>query len=595
MHPRRQLGARPPPPPRADSGPPPPPPGREPPHPNLLRLSSPGEPQAQRRRLSAPVDLEEESPDLRTRILSHTAIVHQGISLFVKPWTRLVQATKVNQRVRVHLVLEGVPPHGWDREVAEELLGSSCVVEELAPETRSRADLDLFRLSAWTDNIKLIPPVRTLVIPEPEEVEARSSALALCYREEAEVTGAIGPLLLRAAEEGGVESFAGSAVSQIVAEAAVAAAAATLAALRDVVRTGKRSCLRWIGCCRRWTTRWRATFHPPRSVPKRKAVSFCFFHQEPASWVRKVSSKELLTDTEQGSEENTVLSPSGAGGRPSAPQQAELASVCAGTALDLGTTGTVETGEDRDVAIRWEDAPDSLAGGGDPEEEGHVFNKEEYFVVSLSDHSGKEDSGSQTRPHLCSPASSETGSSLEHDRGQVSGHLAQESFLGSSLKETREITRVGDLPPSHIRPSISQTDGCMPSPNHGLGGSSAAESVRELQPDCPPHDEPVFQEAECRGGAFHTKENHKEGCGGTGGCAQPADQEGLGGGDGLLKALGITPEGLSASNEDIQSLQKLFDSPLSNKHLQVVSSIFGKVMLRDFKDDVPLQREVHAQ
>jgi hypothetical protein len=62
----------------------------------------------------------------------------------------------------------------------------------------------------------------------------------------------------------------------------------------------------------------------------------------------------------------------------------------------------------------------------------------------------------------------------------------------------------------------------------------------------------------------------------------------------LLKALGITPEGLSASDEDIQSLQKLFDSPLSNKHLQVAASIFGKVMPREFKDDVPPQREVHA-
>jgi hypothetical protein len=74
---------------------------------------------------------------------------------------------------------------------------------------------------------------------------------------QAEVTGAIGPLLLRAVEEGGVESFAGSAGSQTVAEAAATAAAAvTLAALRDVVRTGKRSWLRWIGLCRRWTARW---------------------------------------------------------------------------------------------------------------------------------------------------------------------------------------------------------------------------------------------------------------------------------------------------------------------------------------------------
>jgi hypothetical protein len=62
----------------------------------------------------------------------------------------------------------------------------------------------------------------------------------------------------------------------------------------------------------------------------------------------------------------------------------------------------------------------------------------------------------------------------------------------------------------------------------------------------------------------------------------------------LLKALGITPEELSVTKEDLLSLQMLFDSPLSNKHLQVAASIFGKVMPREFKDDVPPQREVHA-
>jgi hypothetical protein len=44
----------------------------------------------------------------------------------------------------------GYTPARLDVEVVEDLLGKSCAVEEVAPETRSRADLSLFRLTAWT-------------------------------------------------------------------------------------------------------------------------------------------------------------------------------------------------------------------------------------------------------------------------------------------------------------------------------------------------------------------------------------------------------------------------------------------------------------
>jgi hypothetical protein len=122
--------------------------------------------------------------ELKSRVTSSPAIHHAGFSLFVRPWTRLAQATKVNNRQHVHLVLEGIPPHAWDKETAEELLGTSCVLEDLAPATREWSDLALFRLSAWTDNTEAIPPARTLVIPEPEEVDEVSLELARHIREE---------------------------------------------------------------------------------------------------------------------------------------------------------------------------------------------------------------------------------------------------------------------------------------------------------------------------------------------------------------------------------------------------------------------------
>jgi hypothetical protein len=127
------------------------------------------------------------SADLRRSVLAQASIDHAGFSLFLKPWTRLAQASKVIQRTRVQLIMEGVPPHAWDRETTEELLGTSCVVEELAPATRSRSDLALFRLSAWTENWQGwqgIPPARVLAIPEPEEMDAHAPVLALRHREE---------------------------------------------------------------------------------------------------------------------------------------------------------------------------------------------------------------------------------------------------------------------------------------------------------------------------------------------------------------------------------------------------------------------------
>jgi hypothetical protein len=66
----------------------------------------------------------------------------------------------------------------WDVEVVEDLLGKSCAVEEVAPETRSRADLSLFKLTAWTSEPSAIPVARTLAVPEPLREETRASSPA---------------------------------------------------------------------------------------------------------------------------------------------------------------------------------------------------------------------------------------------------------------------------------------------------------------------------------------------------------------------------------------------------------------------------------
>jgi hypothetical protein len=69
----------------------------------------------------------------------------------------------------VHLVLKGIPPHVWDQSTVEHLLGMSCALEDLASETASRADLGLFKATAWARDVDSIPTERLLWVPEPLE------------------------------------------------------------------------------------------------------------------------------------------------------------------------------------------------------------------------------------------------------------------------------------------------------------------------------------------------------------------------------------------------------------------------------------------
>jgi hypothetical protein len=46
----------------------------------------------------------------------------------------------------------------------------------------------------------------------------------------------------------------------------------------------------------------------------------------------------------------------------------------------------------------------------------------------------------------------------------------------------------------------------------------------------------------------------------------------------LLKALGFSPDHLTADDEVIKELKQLFDSPLRDRQLHVLAAIFGKTM-----------------
>ncbi|KAK1694840.1 hypothetical protein QYE76_011537 [Lolium multiflorum] len=108
-----------------------------------------------------------ESLELRDHIAAMPAVLVAGAPLSLRPWNRQAQATLVPMSRKVTLLLEGLPPHAWDTSVVEDVLGKSCAVDAVAPETKERRDLSLFKLTAWTSDLEAIPVARMLAIPEP--------------------------------------------------------------------------------------------------------------------------------------------------------------------------------------------------------------------------------------------------------------------------------------------------------------------------------------------------------------------------------------------------------------------------------------------
>ncbi|KAK1698010.1 hypothetical protein QYE76_014707 [Lolium multiflorum] len=120
----------------------------------------------------------EQSKELRDHVAAMSSVLVAGAPLLFRPWNRQAQAGLVPMRSRVTLVLEGIPPHAWDTAVVEDLLGNSCAVDAVAPETKLRNDLSLFQLSAWTSDLEAIPVARRLAIPEPVQGGSRAAPIS---------------------------------------------------------------------------------------------------------------------------------------------------------------------------------------------------------------------------------------------------------------------------------------------------------------------------------------------------------------------------------------------------------------------------------
>uniref|UniRef100_A0A453JTS6 DUF4283 domain-containing protein n=1 Tax=Aegilops tauschii subsp. strangulata TaxID=200361 RepID=A0A453JTS6_AEGTS len=88
--------------------------------------------------------------ELMDRLSGDHFINGPGFTLALRPWNKLAHAQLGSLDCSVELELRGIPAQAWHLSTAEHLLGTSCWIERLHPNTRSRADLATFCLTART-------------------------------------------------------------------------------------------------------------------------------------------------------------------------------------------------------------------------------------------------------------------------------------------------------------------------------------------------------------------------------------------------------------------------------------------------------------
>ncbi|KAM0846878.1 hypothetical protein ACQ4PT_055390 [Festuca glaucescens] len=103
----------------------------------------------------------------RDTLLAANPLDARDFSLRFGLWNRQRQASRHVFRYRVHLEVVGVPPVAWSMATAKSILGSSAWVERLGAATANRADMDCFRVTAWTDNPSSIPRSKEIWLAEP--------------------------------------------------------------------------------------------------------------------------------------------------------------------------------------------------------------------------------------------------------------------------------------------------------------------------------------------------------------------------------------------------------------------------------------------
>uniref|UniRef100_A0ACD5TPH0 Uncharacterized protein n=1 Tax=Avena sativa TaxID=4498 RepID=A0ACD5TPH0_AVESA len=107
--------------------------------------------------------------EARNRVYSDEFLYAPNFRLLLRPWSRWIRAASDSLSVHMELEIEGVSAHAWSLAAAEAILAPAAWVERLHPLTRSRADMGVFRLTAWCLDPAAIAREVDLHIIEPDD------------------------------------------------------------------------------------------------------------------------------------------------------------------------------------------------------------------------------------------------------------------------------------------------------------------------------------------------------------------------------------------------------------------------------------------
>jgi hypothetical protein len=108
------------------------------------------------------------SHHVRARVLKDEIVQTPFFRLEVKEWSRRAHATAGGLAVHADFEVEGFPANTWSLAAAEAILAPHAWVERLHPLTRSRADMTVFRMSAWVLDLAALPREIDFHVVEPD-------------------------------------------------------------------------------------------------------------------------------------------------------------------------------------------------------------------------------------------------------------------------------------------------------------------------------------------------------------------------------------------------------------------------------------------
>lgn len=108
------------------------------------------------------------NPQNWERVTRQRTIEDRGRVFKFAPWDETREAIDATMEFRVHVRIEGIPPHAWGPEVADKVLGKSCCIHYVEEHTRHRERTRTFDLWTWCSDPCKIPMEVWLTVTDPD-------------------------------------------------------------------------------------------------------------------------------------------------------------------------------------------------------------------------------------------------------------------------------------------------------------------------------------------------------------------------------------------------------------------------------------------